>query len=281
MTQIGSSNAFVSSRCWKTASGKKQLMPSSSTLLHPADAAYATSVKRKVYSQPAARAAAAEEEKELTPETIAEMIEVSFIQSCLQLSQGYVDVLKLFIVAVKTGYKQSIPLDELNQLVKDCPVNSAGRDLMKEELELRREWMMVVYEMMKVLFNENELDQAADATSNNDDDDSKARVAQVVNSMLLLQKTLREEDEKSGGEQDSTVALTNLTVEKAMQKLPSLSQLLESIQNPMEKALLTNDIRVALLTFKVLEEEKVCFEDSKGSRGSTTEEIPRPPIKGT
>jgi len=275
ITQIGSSNAFVSG-IWKTAAGKEQEMLSSSTLLPPAP--YATSVKRKVYSQPDARSPGAAGEKDLTPETIAEMIEVSFIQSCLQLSQGYVDVLKLFIVAVKTGYTKNIPLDELNQLVQDCPVNSAGRELMKEESELRREWMMVVYEMMKVLLNENEHKQATIA-SNNDDDDSQTRVAQVVDFMLLLQKILQREDDKSGGEQDSIFTLTNLTVEKAVQKLPSLSQLLDSIQNPMEKAFLTNDIRVALLTFKVLEEEKVCLEGSKGNRA--TEEIPRPPIKGT
>src|SRR5210317_112346 len=51
--------------------------------------------------QPTSSLEGTSEEKELTPSTIAEMIEVSFIQSCLQLSQGYVDVLKLFIVAVK------------------------------------------------------------------------------------------------------------------------------------------------------------------------------------
>ena len=57
----------------------------------------------------------AETKEELTPEIIAEMIEVSFLNSCLQLSQGYVDVLKLFIVAVKSGHELSIPLSELHQ----------------------------------------------------------------------------------------------------------------------------------------------------------------------
>ena len=52
------------------------------------------------------------EEKELTPPIIAEMIEVSFLNSCLQLSQGYVDVLKLFIVAVKAGYELKVHLSE-------------------------------------------------------------------------------------------------------------------------------------------------------------------------
>ncbi|KAL7459419.1 hypothetical protein ACHAWC_011145 [Mediolabrus comicus] len=211
------------------------------------------------------------------------MIEVSFLQGCMQLAQGYVDVLKLFIVAVKTGYEKKIPLDELNQLVQDCPVNSAGRDLMKEELELRREWMAVVYGMMEALNNNEMGDQetTSDTTTISSNDSSQTRVTQVVDSMLQLQRYLQEEEVQSGGEQDSIVALTNLTVEQALQKLPNLSQLMDELESsPMEKAFLTNDIRVALLTFKVIEEEKICFEDRKGSLGPNSE-IPRPPIKGT
>lgn len=249
---------------------------------------YASSIML-LYSQPEAASSATatsasastpEEEKDLTPDTIAEMIEVSFLQGCMQLAQGYVDVLKLFIVAVKTGYEKKIPLDELNQLVRDCPVNSAGRDLMKEELELRREWMAVVYGMMGALNNNEMGDQETTSdttTASSSDDSSQTRVTQVVDSMLQLQKHLQEEEEQSGGEQDSIVALTNLTVEQALQKLPTLSQLVDELESsPMEKAFLTNDIRVALLTFKVMEEEKICFEDRRGNL-----DIPRPPIKGT
>jgi len=184
-------------------------------------------------------------------------------------------------VAVKTGYETNLSLEELHDLVQDCPVNTAGRDLMKEELALRREWMMMVYEMMKVLkVNENQAAAGDDAPQT--DNDSQTRVAQVVESMLNLQTVLKEEDEQSGGQQDVNVALTTLSVESAMEKLPSLTQLLDSIENPVDKAFLTNDVRVALLTFKVLDEERVCLEDAEGSRSvAKGETIPRPPIKGT
>jgi len=281
---MGSSNAFVTTS--KTAATKK-LVQSSNNLPSPTanGGSYTTSLKRHLHSQPSPTTTTpttSVEDEELTPETIAEMIEVSFIQSCLQLSQGYVDVLKLFIVAVKTGYETNLSLEELHDLVTDCPVNTAGRDLMKEELALRREWMMMVYEMMKVLkVNENQAtvddDDATQATN-----DSQTRVAQVVESMLNLQTVLKEEDEQSGGQQDVNVALTTLSVESAMEKLPSLTQLLDSIENPVDKAFLTNDVRVALLTFKVLDEERVCLEDAEGSRSvAKGETIPRPPIKGT
>ena len=48
------------------------------------------------------------------PATVAYTIEVSFVQSYLQLSQGCVDVLRLFIVAAKAKNELSLPLDELN-----------------------------------------------------------------------------------------------------------------------------------------------------------------------
>ena len=282
---ISSSNAFVVSTSNRVAAGKTQqrhlLLQSSNNVAHDVGT-YATSFQWQLYTSSSA-AAAADQEEELTPETIAEMIEVSFLQSCLQLSQGYIDVLKLFIVSVKSGYEANLSLDALHQLVVDCPVNSAGRDLMKEELELRREWMMVVYEMMKVL---KKNDEVAQPTNCNDvDTTSQIRVGQVIDFMQQLQQVLQQEDEQSGGQQDVNVALTTQTIETAMEKLPELSQLVNSIDSPVEKAFLMNDVRVALLVFKVLDEERVCLEDSQGttsrSVGKGGETIPRPPIKGT
>ena len=130
------------------------------------------------------------EEKELTPPIIAEMIEVSFLNSCLQLSQGYVDVLKLFIVAVKSGHELSISLSVLNQLVEDCPVNSAGRDLMKEEKALRIEWMKVVYDLLNAL----NPDSNVDSTTNDCDEGSDKRISQVVQAMLDIKKDKQNED---------------------------------------------------------------------------------------
>ncbi len=290
VAQIKTSNAFLPA--WKIAGASAAAGRMKHDVQEMADGGtYASSIML-LHSQPEATSSATssaasspkEEEKDLTPDTIAEMIEVSFLQGCMQLAQGYVDVLKLFIVAVKTGFEKKIPLDELNQLVRDCPVNSAGRVLMKEELELRREWMAVVYGMMGASNNNEMGDQETTSdttTTSSSNDSSQTRVTKVVDSMLQLQRYLQEEEEQSGGEQDSIVALTNLTVEQALQKLPTLSQLMDELgSSPMEKAFLTNDIRVALLTFKVIEEEKICFEDRKGSLG-TSSEIPRPPIKGT
>lgn len=232
-----------------------------------------------------------EKEKELTPKTIAEMIEVSFLNSCLQLSQGYIDVLKLFIVAVKAGYEIGLPLGELHELVLECPVNSAGRELMKEEKELRREWMGVVYEMLDAVNSGPPLgaDSGGSGRDVDDDDDDakKTRISGVVGAMLDVRAELQREEENTGGEQDASVALlTGLTVERALELSPSLTRLDESTTDPMERAFFTNDIRVALVTFRVLEEERICMQDSSGRTITTggAEEgkrVPRPPIPGT
>jgi hypothetical protein len=216
----------------------------------------------------------AKDSKNLTPETIAEMIEVSFIQSCLQLASGYIDVLKLFIVAVKAGYEANLPLAVLLKLVEECPVNSAGRDLAIEEKDLRREWMSVVYEMLNGL---KIRDERVDVSNN--DHSARERVSQVVSSVLAIQKELELEEAKSGGKQDSIVALTSLYVDEAIRRSDLLTKLNDSCTTPMKQALLKNDIRVAVLTCNVLEEEKLCYEGSSSSDFGS--EIPRPPIPGT
>ena len=160
--------------------------------------------------QPTSSLEETSEEKELTPSTIAEMIEVSFIQSCLQLSQGYVDVLKLFIVAVKAGYERSMPLNELHQLVQDCPVNSAGRDLMPEEKALRLEWMRMVYELLNAL----NPDTGVDYSIVDGKEGEEKRISQIVQGMLAIQNDLQQQEVQTGGQKDATDTLTNTTVNR-------------------------------------------------------------------
>lgn len=232
----------------------------------------------QVQQQPKSSLEETSEEKELTPSTIAEMIEVSFIQSCLQLSQGYVDVLKLFIVAVKAGYERSIPLNELHQLVQDCPVNSAGRDLMPEEKALRSEWMMMVYELLNAL----NPDTSVDSSIVDGKEGDEKRISQIVQGMLAIQHDLQHEEIQTGGQKDATVTLTNLTVEQALEFSELLSKLNKSISDAVEKAFFTNDVRVGLMTFRVLQEEKICMQGSSGNTNSSgSEQVPRPPIPGT
>ena len=88
---------------------------------------------------------APDKEKELTPAKVAELIEVSFVNGVMQLAQGYVDVLKLFIAAVQAGYSLKLSPESLLEAVDACPEQSANRPLMDEEIKLRTTWIQVVY----------------------------------------------------------------------------------------------------------------------------------------
>mmetsp|Transcript_7045 Transcript_7045/g.15214 ORF Transcript_7045/g.15214 Transcript_7045/m.15214 type:complete len:335 (+) Transcript_7045:64-1068(+) len=233
--------------------------------------------------------------EEVTPEKVAEMIEVSFLQSCLQLSQGYVDVLKLFIVAVQAGYERRLPLKELIPLVEVCPVNSAGRELMKEEKSLRDEWMLVVYSVLDSLMTRNDVDSSLGGNGKGGDElmlvedmetTSKKRVRKVVQSVLKIQNQLQTQEIQTGGKQDAIATLSTITVEKAVEMNADLKGMNEEyVDSPMDKAFFMNDVRVALLTCRVVEEEKLCLEGSQGNKKSGSDGngdvIPRPNIPGT
>ena len=85
------------------------------------------------------------EQIELTNDKIAEMLEVTFIQACLQLATGYVDVLKLFLASASAGYDRAITIPQLIQMVADCPTNTANRDLSEQEIDLRSGWLVLSY----------------------------------------------------------------------------------------------------------------------------------------
>jgi len=51
--------------------------------------------------------------------------------------------------------------------------------------------------------------------------------------------------------------------------------------DPVSRAFLTNDVRVALVTLRVLEEEASCSFDGPGDGANGGERMPRPSIPGT
>ena len=144
---------------------------------------------------------------------------------------------------------------------------------MKEEKELRIEWMKVVYDLLNAL----NPDTKVDSTTSDCDEGSIKRISQVVQAMLDIKEKKQNEEIKTGGEQDAKAAISNLTVEQALECSSILSDLNDSISDPIDKAFFMNDVRVALMTFRVLSEEELCLEGSAGNTNS----VPRPPIPGT
>ncbi|CAB9510222.1 expressed unknown protein [Seminavis robusta] len=192
-----------------------------------------------------------QEGEELSPERVAELIEVSFVNGVMQLSQGYVETIKLFIASVISGYSLGISPQRLMEYVAACPDQSANRPLMDEEIQLRSTWIQVVYLVLEQV-------GYLEKTEGDDDDGEEevdASVRETYESAIPLLKQLKENGESFEGQ-------------KIFSKLS-----MEPPENPLEEALAAQSLKVAWLTLVVLEEEEQCLEDKKPTK-------PQPPIPG-
>ena len=52
---------------------------------------------------------------------VAQILEVTFVNACMQLATGYVDTLKLFIAAALTAYERGFTVNALNLELAQCP----------------------------------------------------------------------------------------------------------------------------------------------------------------
>jgi len=206
------------------------------------------------------------EEKELTPDTVVEMIEVSFINACLQLAKGYVDVLKLFIVSVKAAYGMGITVPDLVAKLEVFPFQTANRPLMAEEVLLRSTWINLIYMMLE---NLEETDKFI-VENSTVDNTIRQKYEEYIQFVTDWRKAQNYED------RDAAAMVTELNVDDVLKDCSRTDA--SSMTDPMEKAMLPQNLRVALLTLVVIEEEKRCFEDDGGNLDPMP---PQPPIPGT
>ena len=97
----------------------------------------------------------------------------------------------------------------------------------------------------------------------------KVCISKVARALLSIRNELQNKEKATGGKEGVMVALANLTVDGALERSSSLSELNQSVSSdPIAKAFLADNIRVTLMMFRVLAEEKVCVEDAPGGRTS-------------
>lgn len=198
-----------------------------------------------------------EDDKELTPERVAEMIEVSFVNGVMQLAQGYVDVLKLFIAAVIAGYSLELSPGTLLETVAACPDQSANRPLMDEEVQLRTTWIQVIYLVLDyVKYQDKTLEDLCDPNAK---DGLEETIQTTYGDAIPILVEAKENGE-------------SFEAEKIFQKCESVLPD-SATNNPLEKAILSQSLRVIWLALTVLEEEAICIEDKKPQK-------PQPPIPG-
>jgi len=203
--------------------------------------------------------AAAEDEEvivevsELAENQIVEMVEVSFINACLQLSQGYVDVLKLFIVAVKAAYENGTPPTTLVDKVAVCPVNTAGRPLMPEEIELRTTWVQAVYLMLNHIGH-----VGVPSEEEKEDGQDKSPTTSSIE-IGMIDESVRDTYTKI---LPHIVQLRKDRGEfQADEMMKKHQDILPVTTSPMETAIVSQTIRVLWYTLVVLDEEKLVFGD--------------------
>jgi len=195
----------------------------------------------------------------LTPEKIGEMIEVTFVNGVMQLSQGYIDVLKLFIVACKAGYEQGLSMSDLTAQVEACPVQSANRPLMEEEVALRSSWMNIVYLVLQSVGNGTDDVEVG----NTIDETERTKFGPLVTTVVDAMRT-----------DEAKAASLSLDDAVAMGTENGLDFTGLNLNDATERAITEQCMRVIKVVFTVLEEERRCYED--GGAGPA----PRPPIPG-
>jgi hypothetical protein len=192
-----------------------------------------------------------------SPAGIAELLEVSFVKACMQLASGYVDVLKLFIAAAVAGYEFGFSLAEVQQELSHCERQTANRPLMDEEEKLRFQWLCIVYLTCEAMQHPT---KNADAFNVGEGDEQVAAVRDEYEPFL---RTI-----SSACQSEETTTTTTPSVEELLSSSKGSFELTQ-----MEKAILSQSLRVATLTPVVIEESKEANRDA-------AIDPPKPPIKG-
>jgi hypothetical protein len=178
------------------------------------------------------------------PEGVAEMLEVTFVNACMQLREGYVDVLKMFIASAMAGYEFGYSIEDIQKELEICPKQSANRPLMDEERNLRYSWYNLVYLTLATLGHPTRVGSVVDSIPASIRDEYQEYVCQAV-------------DAKKDG------------------RLLSVEDLLkENGQglSVMEKAILAQSLRLVTLTFTVMQDAEEARENEP--------DPPTPPIEG-
>jgi hypothetical protein len=191
-------------------------------------------------------------EEELTVPMIADMVDGTFVKGCMELAAGYIDVLKLFIVAVQSAYVQGIPpavlIAEIDALTKPA----AGRALMPEELRLRNTWIQVVYVMLAEI---NYKSSGTTIELDNEVRETYAKIAPIV----IRRRSLS--NDFNGKELLATLK----------------SFFPGDLNVPLEQAVALQSLRVMWVTLTVVEEVERC----EGEFAKMDAEMPpTPPIPG-
>ena len=187
--------------------------------------------------------ACAERPAELTAATVAELLEVSFVRACMDVATGYVDTLKLFIVAAKGGYEIGATIPALSLALSMCETQTAGRPLMAEETDLRSLWTSLVYLTLETVEHPTSHTIELGATVPTE---QREKFAPFVRGVV---------ERKKRGFTLQSLKLEEMMASGAVESAPA--------RTPVETAILSQSLRLIFLTLVVLDEELPSSEPPK------------------
>ena len=165
--------------------------------------------------------------KVLSTSTVAEMLEASFVRACMDAARGYVDTLKLFIVAAKAGFEIGSTISEVSSELEACERQTAGRPLLEEEVELRHLWVCLVYQTLAQVSHPTKAAEVGDTVGV----ELREKYAPLVEGVVTAHT--------------QGCALPSL----------ELSAFVQPPADAIEKAVLSQSMRLIFLTLVVLKEE--------------------------
>jgi hypothetical protein len=184
-----------------------------------------------------------------TPDGIAQVLEVCFVHGVMQLREGYVDVLKMFIASCMSSYQFGFTIGEIREALLKCPNETANRPLLPEEVDLRHTWYSLVYLTLLAMDHFTIKKHAiVDSIPTN----IRETYGMVIDKMVAMQKH----------DTTSTISVEDLMKHVSIDKL-----------GPTERALFIQSLRVATLTTVVVREAEEATPDGQSLP-------PLPPIEG-
>jgi hypothetical protein len=131
---------------------------------------------------------------------VAVVLEVSFVNACMQLRTGFVDVLKMFIAASMTSYELGFSIEDIAEELAVCPTQTANRPLMQEEIDLRYSWCCLVYLTLAWMDHPTRAGDIAESCVPSDFREKYSDVVERVAEAYKNEKTIPSVEELMGAE---------------------------------------------------------------------------------
>lgn len=166
-------------------------------------------------------------------------------------------------------------MTDIVDAVNGCPVNTAGRPLTPEEVQLRTTWINAVFLMLEHIGHDSTTTNTSTTTTAKRGGDGIITIGDNVRSTyapILPDLVALKESDGAGGAKSSSLLDTQEFVNQHAHVLPAIIQ-----EDVVQMAIVSQTIKVLWYTLVVLEDERLANDDDDDPRlqGVARPQIPR------